>query len=216
MIRFACPQCRQSFQVPDALAGRRARCNRCGGEIRVPESTPAATSPLAPAPAPRPGAVSSRPPVRTRRLMADADAMQRRFDGAEAFRVLAAEGDPPGRYRVELRVTSLAPGPRNGPVPRGEHVLEIELPQDYPRLPPLCRMLTPVFHPNIDPAKICVGDHWTAGEQLVDLVVRIAEMLAYQAYNIRSPLDGEAAMWADLNGGRLPTDPRDFRAMVKP
>jgi hypothetical protein len=27
-------------------------------------------------------------------------------------------------------------------------------------------------------------------------VVRIGEMLSYQLYNVRSPLDGEAAMWA--------------------
>jgi hypothetical protein len=60
-------------------------------------------------------------------------------------------------------------------------------------------MLTPCFHPNIEPATICVGDHWTAGERLVDLVVRIGEMITYQAYNIKSPLDGEAAMWADLH-----------------
>ncbi len=28
---------------------------------------------------------------------------------------------------------------------------------------PPCRMLTPVFHPNVDPQKICIGDHWSAG-----------------------------------------------------
>ena len=56
-----------------------------------------------------------------------------------------------------------------------------------------------------------VGDHWTAGERLVDLVVRIGEMLAYQAYNIRSPLDARAAMWADLNPDKLPTDPKTIR-----
>ena len=64
---------------------------------------------------------------------------------------------------------------------------------------------------NIDTSTICVGDHWTAGERLADLVVRIGEMLSYQLYNVRSPLDGEAAMWADLNRDKLPTDNRNFR-----
>ncbi len=72
-------------------------------------------------------------------------------------------------------------------------------------------MLTPIFHPNIDAAVICVGDHWTAGERLVDLVVRIGEMIAFQAYNIKSPLNGEAAMWADLHAGELPIDSRIIR-----
>jgi hypothetical protein len=35
-------------------------------------------------------------------------------------------------------------------------------------------------------------------------------MIAYQAYNIKSPLDGEAAMWADLNRELLPIDKRDL------
>ena len=46
---------------------------------------------------------------------------------------------------------------------------------------------------------------------LADLVMRIGEMTAYQQYNIRSPLDGEAAMWADLNAAVLPTDARDLK-----
>lgn len=74
-------------------------------------------------------------------------------------------------------------------------------------------MLTPIFHPNFDPSIICMGDHWTAAEKLADLVVRIGEMIAYQAYNIKSPLDGEAAMWADLNQSAFPTD---MRSLVPP
>ena len=73
-------------------------------------------------------------------------------------------------------------------------------------------MLTPVFHPNIDDSTICVGDHWAAGERLTDLVVRIGEMLAFQAYNIKSPLNGEAAMWADLHPEHLPVDPKPLHA----
>src|SRR5205814_10496696 len=90
------------------------------------------------------------------------------------------------------------------------HQVEIRLVSYYPRIAPMCKMLTPVFHPNIEPATICVGDHWTAGERLVDLAIRIGELIAYQAYNIKSPLDAEAAMWADLNMSRLPVDERNM------
>ena len=38
----------------------------------------------------------------------------------------------------------------------------------------------------------------------------IGEMLAFQAYNIQSPLDAEAAMWADLNKASLPLDTRNL------
>ena len=56
-----------------------------------------------------------------------------------------------------------------------------------------------------------VGDHWTAGERLVDLIIRIGQMLAYQDYNIKSPLNGEAAMWADLNPKKLPVDSQNLQ-----
>jgi ubiquitin-protein ligase len=112
---------------------------------------------------------------------------------------------------VQYSIESLEPGPEGKPQPRNTHEIEIQLTSEYPRLSPKCRILTPIFHPNFDATTICVGDHWTAGERLVDLVVRIGEMIAYQAYNIQSPLDAEAAMWADLNRGLLPTDARDLR-----
>jgi hypothetical protein len=38
------------------------------------------------------------------------------------------------------------------------------------------------------------------------LVTRIGEMLAYQSYNTKSPLNGEAAKWVDQNIERLPLD----------
>jgi predicted Zn finger-like uncharacterized protein len=67
-------------------------------------------------------------------------------------------------------------------------------------------MLSPVFHPNIAPHAICVGDHWGAGESLQSIVARIGEMLAYQSYNVKSPLNGEAARWVDGNKDKLPLD----------
>jgi ubiquitin-protein ligase len=149
--------------------------------------------------------------MRTRRLLADAEQIRRAFGRGALIRLQATEGEPPELYRFEYHICGLARGPNGQPVPRDTHLVEIQLTSEYPRVSPRCRVLTPIFHPNIDPSTICVGDHWAAGERLVDLVVRIGEMIAYQAYNIKSPLDGEAAMWADLNQQRLPLDGRDLR-----
>ncbi len=119
-------------------------------------------------------------------------------------------GSPADRYELEYAVESLRE--ESGTiVGTGTHRVSITLGSDYPRAAPLCQMLSPVFHPNIDTSTICIGDHWTPGERLDDLLVRIAELLAYQTYNIRSPLNAKAAMWADLNQSRLPTDPRPMK-----
>ncbi len=206
VIEFACASCGRKYTVPDAAAGRSARC-KCGMTVTVPPATNPGQAPdLTPL-------VAARVPMRTRRLAADAAQMAVAFAGFPAIKVVSTVGEPPETYRIEYRVQGLerGSGRKLEPVTREEHLVEIQLTADYPRLGPKCKMLTPVFHPNIDPATICVGDHWTAGERLVDLVVRIGEMIAYQAYNIKSPLDGEAAMWADLNGERLPVDARNLR-----
>lgn len=205
MIDFKCPQCSSSFSVPDNLAGRRARCKKCGTPMTIP--TPQLESSVAIAPPPGP-----KLPPRTRRLKADAEQMKLAFENFGLIKVRSMIGSPPDTYEIEYFVKGLEriPG-RKEPIERNYHVVEIKLSYEYPRLGPKCKMLTPIFHPNIEPASICVGDHWTAGERLVDLVIRIGEMISFQAYNIKSPLDAEAAMWTDLHMKDLPIDDRSIR-----
>src|SRR3954464_15330922 len=143
--------------------------------------------------------------VRLRRLQADSAKLQDYVRRHPRVRLMQMEGDPPERYQLEYRIKSLRMV--NGDLQLVQnHLVEVALPRNYPRTPPQCRMLSPVFHPNIAPHAICVGDHWGAGESLSSLVARIGEMLAYQSYNTKSPLNGEAARWVDENMDRLPLD----------
>src|SRR4051794_41524424 len=143
--------------------------------------------------------------VRLRRLQSDYERVREIINRHPRLQLLKAEGSPPEKYQLEYKIRSLRQ--KDGELLEvGSHVVEIMLPRDYPRTPPLCRMLTPVFHPNIAPHAICIGDHWSAGESLPSLVTRIGEMLAYQSYNTKSPLNGEAAKWVDENMDRLPLD----------
>lgn len=221
MIQFDCPNCHKTFRVPAHLAGRTGKCKNCGALLTIPlaDAPPGPTAiaprkpaPPAAAPAPQVAAMPRRIPMRTRRLMADAEHMAQAFAHSDTIRILSAEGDPPDLYRIAYRIRSLGPTEDpEVPEPREHHEVEIQLTADYPRSAPKCKMLTPIFHPNIDPSHVCVGDHWAAGERLVELVIRIGEMIAYQAYNIQSPLDAHAAMYADLNADKLPTDARSIR-----
>ena len=205
MIDFTCPECHSAFSVPDHLGGRRARCKKCGTPLTIPNvaSPDAAIAPQHNGPKLSP---------RTRRLKADAEQMKLAFESFPTIKIRSMDGNPPDSYIIEYFVKGLEriPG-RKDPIERHYHLAEIKLISEYPRMGPQCKMLTPCFHPNIEPATICVGDHWTAGERLVDLVVRIGELITYQAYNIKSPLDGEAAMWADLHTRELPVDDRNLR-----
>ena len=149
-------------------------------------------------------------PSRLRRLQADREQMASAFEKHRNIKIIGMEGEPPERYSVEFRLRSLVPDDAAGQLVRTVHRAEIFLPLDYPRRPPFCRMTTPVFHPNIDPQKVCIGDHWSAGQPLAQLVVQIGEMLAYQSYNVQSPLNGRAAAWAVENMERLPLDRTDL------
>ena len=147
--------------------------------------------------------------MRLRRLASDYEAMRRLAHLHPRVAVEGVVGNPPERYRLTLTVRSLREqGERI--VVASSHRLEIVLPASYPRDAPLCRMLTPVFHPNIAPHAVCIGDHWTAGESLDLMVQRVGEMLAFQSYNVKSPLNGHAARWVEEHVGQLPIDKEPF------
>ena len=147
--------------------------------------------------------------LRDRRLAADSAAIRRIDERGGPIRVVDVDGDPPERFRLEYRVRGLAI--KGGVVSEQDrHLVEVYLTLAYPRQAPQCRMLSPVFHPNIAPHAICIGDHWSAAESLDRLVVRIAEMLCFQSYNVKSPLNAEAARWTEENLRRLPLSSEDF------
>ena len=89
------------------------------------------------------------------------------------------------------------------PVPAHRHVCEIRLPLGYPREQPLCLALTPIFHPNVK-ERYCIADYWAAGEGLVDVIAKLADMIQYRIYNTRSPLDATAAYWAEQHPELFP------------
>ena len=143
--------------------------------------------------------------VRLKRLTADYTMLQEYVRLHPRVRLIQADGEPPERYQLEYRINSIRMVNEELKGVKS-HLVEIALPRNYPRVPPQCRMLSPVFHPNIAPHAICVGDHWSSGESLVSIVTRIGELLAYQVYNVKSPLNGEAARWVELNEEKLPLD----------
>jgi len=232
MLHFTCQGCGTAFHVPDHFASRRGRCKICSTIVRAPqhksvrelvgsvndgESYSPPPTPAQQKNAARESAPAARDPhrpllpMRTRRLISDAQLIEQALQSFPLIKIRSTQGSPPETYQIEYNIKGLVRGKGGKLEMRDSHIVEIQLTSDYPRSAPKCKMNTPIFHPNIDPAHICVGDYWTAGERLIDLIVRIGEMISFQAYNIKSPLDAEAAMWADLNREKLPVDGRDVR-----
>jgi ubiquitin-protein ligase len=146
---------------------------------------------------------------RVRRLKLDHELLTQRFAAWPLIKITGTAGMPPEMYRFTYSLRGLYVSNSGDILERSEHVLEVNLSLGYPRRPPHCRMLTPVFHPNFDATSVCIGDFWAASEGLDDLVVRVGRMIAYQEFNTKSPLNGLAAKWAAQHPHLLPVDPRE-------
>ena len=142
---------------------------------------------------------------RLRRLQADHEQVMKAFTGHPYITVRAGDGQPPTVYRVNYRVPGLRRGKRGSPEEIGRHEVVFQLTANYPQMKPKCTIETPIFHPNFRNGVVCIGDHWSAGgETLVDLIVKVGDMIQYKEYNIKSPMDAEAARWTQANEGRFP------------
>jgi len=139
---------------------------------------------------------------RQRRLIADSQGLRTEFAGHRYVTVTPVGFDPAEEYRVVFRVRGVILGPSGQPAYSDHHEASIRLPSGYPRTKPVATMLTPIFHPNFGPAlgdEICIGDYWSPTQSLSDIVVTIGELIQYQRYNTRSPLNAAAARWAAEN-----------------
>ncbi|HEY3396696.1 MAG TPA: ubiquitin-conjugating enzyme E2 [Armatimonadota bacterium] len=142
--------------------------------------------------------------ARLRRLYADYRDVSAQFAGHPFIRIVPLRGNPPEAYEIHYRVKGLELDPTSHrPRIRTEHVAQIYLQDTYPREKPKCVMTTPIFHPNFG-SYICIDDYWFAGSTLADIIVHIGEMIQYQNYNPKSPLDPVAARWAEQNEKLLP------------
>lgn len=147
--------------------------------------------------------------VRFRRLQAEFERISQLFASHERIRILESFGTPPERYVVEYRLKGLVE--EQGEIKeRGVHRAQILLGRNYPRELPRCSMLTPVFHPNIDHLRICTEDIGAAGKTIDQVITFIGEMIAFQSYNVKSPLNGDAARWTIEHLDQLPLDKIDL------
>src|SRR5437764_324442 len=82
--------------------------------------------------------------VRLRRLQADYERLESYIRGHARLELVHADGSPPERYQVRYQIKSVRQ--RDDRLVKVDtHLVEITLPLNYPRMPPQCRMLTPIF-----------------------------------------------------------------------
>ncbi|QDV32678.1 ubiquitin-conjugating enzyme E2 [Tautonia plasticadhaerens] len=149
-----------------------------------------------------------------RRLRSDRSAMERLSEESTIFR-FRASGDPTQRYLIEFHGRSLA-RERGKIVPLDTHQVEVKLGASYPRTMPELRWLSPIYHPNISEiGLVCLGGyntHWVPSLQLDELCEMLWDMARFHNYDLRSPYNRDAAIWAASQSSfAFPMDPRPLR-----
>lgn len=120
--------------------------------------------------------------------------------------IIKVEGQPPDNYEIEFKLRGFCKDANNDVVIGTSHRVRISLPFGYPHFAPIAKPLTPIFHPDIDPAAIRVADRWQQNPSLPDLVLFIGEMISGNAYNLDDPFNQEAATWYEAHKAKLPLD----------
>ncbi len=139
-----------------------------------------------------------------RRLASDWEQIRKDFSGHKNIIVTPVGAEPPEKYHVTYFVNGVYLLPDGKIETLNRHEVEITLHSEYPRYKPLCKILTPIYHPNFRDGQICIGDIWGAGESLTDIIINIGDMIQYRSWNSFSPLSADAAKWAIENKHLFP------------
>lgn len=142
--------------------------------------------------------------ARMRRLASDFEQVKKDFAGHKNIIVTPIGDEPPEKYHVTYFVNGIYLLADGRIETLGRHEIEITLHADYPRYKPICKILTPIWHPNFRDGQICIGDIWGAGESLSDIIINIGDMIQYKSWNAYSPLSADAAQWAMENKHLFP------------
>jgi ubiquitin-protein ligase len=156
---------------------------------------------------------------RTRRLRSDLRALEQlqaessilrfdanaTFDGVPEAYVLRFQGA--GAWRPVVSGDVLL---------RDMHELTIRLGANYPRMMPELSWKSPIFHPNISSSGfVCLGGYgtfWAPSLHLDELCNMLWDMIRYENYDVNSPYNREAALWAKTQQTfQFPLDRRALR-----
>jgi ubiquitin-protein ligase len=157
----------------------------------------------------RPSAGFTHKEERSKVLLREYDRVFKLFREHHSISIREVFGVPPKKYRVVYLVDGLVQKGKSIES-KGEHVVEVSLPDNFPDDPPFATMPLPVYHPNISPEKIDVSELWKQSPTLADCIVGIGEMIVFQRYSTEQPLNGEAAQWALRNKSLLPLSSIDL------
>jgi len=125
------------------------------------------------------------------------------FSSHRIISVIPVKGDPPDQYEITYTIPGMAliDGKKTQ---AATHVIEFSIPFGFPHFPPSCKPKSNIFHPDFDPAAICLGDFWEQNRSLPDLIIHIGRMISGEFYSTDNAFNEEAAIWFTEHQQDLP------------
>ncbi|MDY0389698.1 MAG: hypothetical protein RBQ88_02135 [Desulfobulbus oligotrophicus] len=120
--------------------------------------------------------------------------------------LVGTTGQPPDNYEIEYTLRGYIRENEHSISIGEKHRIRLSLPFGYPHFAPIAKPLTPIFHPDFDPAAIRLADYWQQNPSLPDLILHIGEMICGNVYNLNDPFNQEAAEWYTRHSDQLPLD----------
>ncbi|MFT5697219.1 MAG: ubiquitin-protein ligase [Desulforhopalus sp.] len=126
------------------------------------------------------------------------------FQGHPVIAVQPTKGDPPDQYTITYNMTGFQQSPDGEIVESSKHVIELSIPFGFPHFPPSCKPKSEIFHPDFDPAAICLGDVWEQDSSLANIILYIGKMINGETFSSKNAFNDEAATWYKKNNSRFP------------
>jgi len=128
------------------------------------------------------------------------------FGAHPTITVAPVAGDPPNQYQITYNIKGLSRTDDGEIAFSTNHIIELTIPFGFPHFPPSCKPKSNIFHPDFDPAAICLGDVWEQDRSIVNLIVHIGKLINGDLYSTSNAFNEEAAQWYEEHADQFPLD----------
>jgi ubiquitin-protein ligase len=126
------------------------------------------------------------------------------IDSQQAVSVKPMKGDPPEQYEVTYNISGFSKPGKGEPYLTTGHKIEMTIPFGFPHFPPSCKPKSDIFHPDFDPAAICLGEFWHQHRQIPDLIVFIGRLINGESFSTINAFNEQAASWYQDHSDSFP------------
>lgn len=131
-------------------------------------------------------------------------ALRQTFDDHPTISINATKGNPPEQYEIVYRISGYSKTGRSDPKCVDEHRIELTIPFGFPHFPPSCKPKSDIFHPDFDPAAVCLGDFWQPGIEVADLIIHLGQLINGEQFSTENAFNEEAAKWYEEHRDLFP------------